>query len=71
MRAMCRNVTLRVNRAIRPLRRLCLPALSFMRTPNDRYCEWSGAFFEPCMEYCERSVWVVGLVSYSKKWWSL
>lgn len=45
-----------------PLRKCCLPCASLSRTPGGRHVEWTGAFFEPILEKCEKSVYFVGLV---------
>lgn len=52
-----------IRRLFTPLRYLCLPCASLTRSPGGRYMEWTNAFFEPCIEKCERSIYFIGLVS--------
>lgn len=47
-----------------PLRKFCLPAISLTRTPGGRHMEWAAAFFDPVLEQCERSVYLIGLLCF-------
>ena len=43
-------------------RSMCLPVLTLTRTPSGGHCEWMAACCDPFFDYCERSVWIVGMV---------
>ena len=41
---------------------LCLPLLSLTQTPSGGNVEWMAACCDPFFDYCERAVWIVGVV---------
>lgn len=41
----------------------CLPLLSLTKTPRGGNLEWMAACCDPFFDYCERSVWLIGMVS--------
>ena len=43
-------------------RSLCLPCLSLTQTPRGGNVEWMAACCDPFFDYCERSVWLIGMV---------
>lgn len=49
-------------RLVQSFKSTCLPVLSLTRTPAGGHCEWMAAFCDPLFDFCERGVWIIGMV---------
>lgn len=68
MKLVCSCVSRPLARVKLLFRGWCLPLLSLTKSPKGGHFEWMSACCDPFLDYCERSVWIVGLVSCE---WSL